>query len=329
MLHALARSLGRYDKNKDYSGVTTNEKAKHTREQKMYDKKKLIILRAALIVIGAVVVGTAVWQYFTYYPDIMRREIEIVVIVVSSAVGAALMGLSAKPFYRLGVGIATQFQGVIARVGVKGVAAVIAGLVTGGMLGYLFDVIIRHGIEIVAVRVLLDILVAAALAALCCYGFTLWLAADGRQEPSAPSPRGYMLTASCFFDDGVYAAASALINATVSDGAVKALWKFGENGDALERLKKVMESGLVGTVSCPDDAFDTLEKYIAHETETAKQKRLKTVGAENEFGNSYEVPITLFARFTQDEIAKFCHSTADERFSQDDVDGGGQIIIDK
>lgn len=296
----------------------------------MYDKKKLIILRAALIIVGAVVAGTAVWQYFNYYPDIMRREIEIVVIVVSSAVGAVIMGLSAKPFYRLGVGIATQFQGVIARVGVKGVAAVIAGLVAGGMLGYLFDVIVRHGIEIVAVRVLLDILVAAALAALCCYGFTVWLVSDGRQEQSAPAPRGYLLTASCFFDDGVYAAASALINATVSDGAVKALWKFGENGDALERLKKVMESGLVSTVSCPDDAFDTLEKYLAHEAETAKQKRLKTVGGDNEFGGSHDVPVTLFVRLKKDEIALFGRSGADEDGSRGGDDGAfGQIIIDK
>ena len=70
-----------------------------------YDKKKLIILRAVLIVIGGAVGATAVWQYFVYFPDVMRSEFKAVFTVVSGVVLAAILGLSAKPFYRLGSGI--------------------------------------------------------------------------------------------------------------------------------------------------------------------------------------------------------------------------------
>ncbi len=265
----------------------------------MYDKRKLIILRAALIIVGAVIAGTAIWQYFVYYPDILRREYRIVVTVVSSAVGAAILGLSAKPFYRLGAGIASQFKGLIARVGAKGVAGVCAGLFTGGMLGYLFDVIIRRGIEIIAVRVLLDMLVAAVLAALCCYGFTVWLTRDGAQDEeigSAGEKRGYLLTASCFFDDRAYTAAKVLMNVKVSDGALRALWKYGDDYAALNRLKVIIDGGKVTCVKCPDEALDTSEGYIEYEKKLAESHRWYTVGTDNKLGGAFDIPLAAFTQ---------------------------------
>lgn len=297
----------------------------------MYDKKKLIIIRAALIAVGAVLAGIGVWQYFTYYPDVLKKELQIVAIIISSAVVATLLGLSAKPFYRLIAGIVEQFRAVVAQVGGKGIIAVMAGLFAGGMIGFLFDVIVRNGIQIIAVRVLADLLVAVIAAGLCGYGFTQWVS-DAPKEQSH-SPRGYLLTASCFFDDRVFTVAHTLINAKVSDGAVKALWKFS-GGEALDRLKKVTESGKVSVIKCPDDAFDSLEKYVEYEIDTAKKYRLMTVASNNAFGSGGDVLLDAFAAPSPEIIALFENkSSAESAEMQTSASGGngddGKIIIDK
>lgn len=244
----------------------------------MYDKKKLIILRAALIVIGGVLGGTAMWQYFEYYPDVMRREFAVGVIVVSSAVLAAILGLSAKPFYRLFSSVASTFKGLVKDLGAKGVTAVVAGAVTAGMLGFLFDFLVRDVIEIIAVRVLADIILTFVLAALIGYGFVKWLAADDEDDSAArceSHKRGYLLTASCFFDDRVFTAAHVLINAKVTETAFRALWKYG-GGEALERLRIVVESGAAQIIKGESQFADPTE-YTRAETDTASARKLVAV----------------------------------------------------
>jgi len=248
-----------------------------------YDKKKLIILRAVLIVFGACVGCCAMWQYFECYPGIMRDEFEIPVIAVTGTAFAAILGLSAKPFYRLGASIAYQFIGLTSRLGGAGAAAVISGLATAGMFGYLFDFAIRGVIGILAVRVLLDGLVIAALAALCCYGFIKWMAsADGENEDGASSlPRvGYLLTASCFSDDRVISAVDVLIGAKISSSVFKAVWQYGDDA-AAERLKTVAERADVKIVKC-GRSFETPEEYVSLETETAAMRRLIPVSLKSD-----------------------------------------------
>lgn len=243
----------------------------------MYDRKKLIVLRAALIAIGGIVGGIAVWQYFAFYPDVMRRELQTVVIVVSAAATALLLGLSAKPFYRLGEGIGAQFSGIASKLGVKGVTAVVAGLFAAGAGAFLFDVIIRDVIELLAVRFLSDVLVFAVFAALCCYGFTEWIAVSDGEPERQSRYVGYLLTASCFFDERVFAAAEVLQNVKVCDDALSALWKFGDDPKALERLKILDCSDAVGHVRRGGREFESARDYALYETKTAAIKRLRPV----------------------------------------------------
>lgn len=249
----------------------------------MYDKKKLIIIRAVLIAIGAVVGSTAMWQYFVYYPDVVRRELSIVVIVVSGAVFALLLGLSAKPIYRLGAAIVSAFSGVRYSLGARGIVAVISGLVSAGLVGFLFDVIIRRYLDIIAVRALADALVVVMFASLCCYGFIKWLTADEEVSSGATVGmpcRGYLLTASCFFDDRVFAAADFLCAVKITTATFKAVWKFGDDG-ALFRLKAVSESGEVETVKSATD-FDDADEYTAVERKTADDKLLVPIQAKSD-----------------------------------------------
>lgn len=252
----------------------------------MYDRKKLTVLRAVLIAVGGALGGTALWQYFVYYPDVMRREIQIVVIVVSAIAAAALFGVSAKAFYRFGASIAALYAARFAALGVRGGVAVGAGLFTAGMLAYLFDVALGDYLGILPVRVLADILVALGVAALCCYGFSKWLTAEeGESEKAANAamPRGYLLTASCFFDDRVYVAAESLLNVKVSENAAKALWKSCEKVDAaaLERLRAVTADGRVEVIKSNAE-FESAEEYCRVEGELAARKRLKVIEADSQ-----------------------------------------------
>ncbi len=247
----------------------------------MYDKKKLIILRAVLIAVGLAVGGTAMWQYFAYYPDAMRRELQIVVIVVTSVLFGGILGLSAKPFYRLGASIGTQFQKIVKDLGLKGVTATLCGIAAAVAFGLLFDFLMSLIIDILAVRVLLDVLVVALVAALCCYGFVRWITVDGSDAPTKRETPygGYLLTASCFYDDRVYVAADFLTGVKVTQNVFKALWKYGD-GAALERLKILSESGALDILRCGTQ-FDDVDGYSAAEADAAASRRLKPLKASN------------------------------------------------
>lgn len=249
-------------------------------DQYEYDRKKLIILRAVLIAIGGAVGGLALWQYFAYFPDFMRREFQIVIIVVTAAVVAAILGLSAKPFYRLGASISELVSNAVARLGGRGVAAVVLGLVGAGALVFLFDVMIRV-IGIWAVRLLLDVLVYVVFAAIGCYGFTKWLSVTDSDDALPPADNGYLLTVDCFSDERVTIAADVLINVRVCESAYKALCLFGGDSDAAERLDSLVKSGAVGIVKCNKD-FSNKAEYAEIERNIARGKRLRTVGVGEE-----------------------------------------------
>lgn len=251
-----------------------------TNEQQHYDRKKLIILRAALIAIGAALGGTALWQYFAYYPDVVKREFRIVITVVSSAVLALILGLSAKPFYRLGASVADSVRALLSELGAKGVAAVVLGLIAAGAAAYLTDVIIRDFLDIWAVRLLADVLVYLLFAALGCYGFTRWLVAEEDEAVPPPPDAGYLLAADCFGDDRVLTAADALINVKVREGAYKATCLFGDS-DAVKRLDSVVRSGSAKVLRFGKDFADRAE-FVALEKRLAQSKRLKYVSTESD-----------------------------------------------
>lgn len=270
-----------------------------------YDKKKLIILRAALIVVGGVIGGTAMWQYFEYYPDVMRREFAVVVIVVSAVVLAAILGLSAKPFYRLFSSVAFTFKSLVKELGAKGVTAVVAGVVTAGMLGFLFDFLVRDVIEIIAVRIIADLIVSVILASVISYGFVKWLAYDDpeeRAETRRDAHKGYLLTASCFFDDRVFSAVDVLINVKVSESTFRALWKFG-SGKELDRLKLVTDSGAADIVG-GETRFDTADEYVQAEVDLAASRKLVAVAAENTVFPLPQNAVCLGAFTLPDETVK-------------------------
>lgn len=279
------------------------------------------------------------WQYFVFYPDTMRREFQIVIIVFSAIALAAVMGLSAKPFYKLGASVDEQFTRLASDLGAKGVVAVVSGLVTGGMLTFLFDFLIRGGVTIIAVRVLLDVLVFSALAALFGAAFVKWIARDDGEEKIEADSRGYLLTASAFFDERVFVAASTLINVKVSSAAFKALWKYGDPA-ALERLKLIVDCGSIGIVKQSED-FDSADDYAKRESELASGRRLVPVFFACD---AFTAPVggtalDVFASPRGDVRGAFIkkptsavESDAKEIMSEPATDAGepnGEIIIDK
>lgn len=302
-------------------------------EKNMYDKKKLIILRIILVAVGGIIAGTALWQFFVYYPNAMRREFKISVAVVSAVVLAAIFGLSSKPVYRVGARLSGEIVKIGDGLGAKGTVAVVAGLLTAGMVGYLFDVIIREALTVWATRILSDVLVAMIFAALCCWAFTKWIAAPDEFEAARkPMPCvGYLLSASCFFDERVFAAADLLCNVKVSDSVLKALWKFDCGAEALERLKILMDSGAVGEIRCGED-FDTVEDYARAEAALASARRLKIVELDGRgFPETGAAKLDMFAVQDGKLREKFSARVRSENSVADPVeqsDGGGDAYSD-
>lgn len=243
-----------------------------------YDKRKLIILRAVLIVIGASVGCLALWQYFVYYPDVVSHEYRIVITIVSSVLVALMSVLSAKPFYRLGASIGLAIAAANGKVGGKGIAASVLGFIAAGVLVVVFDVVFGRMIEIWAVRLLVDILTYIVCTAGCCYGFIGWVNASPKAEKSALPAVGYLLAAECFTDSRVVAAVNTFINVKVLDCAYKALCLFGGDkaAEAVKLLDEFIESGAVGVIKTNAEFSDDGE-YKLIERSVSETKRLRLV----------------------------------------------------
>ncbi|MCH5154206.1 MAG: hypothetical protein J1F71_03235 [Clostridiales bacterium] len=287
-----------------------------------YDKIKLIILRAALVLVGAGMGFLALWQYFTFYPNVVRHEFQIVISVVSSALIALIFGLSAKAVYRLICSIADATLRLKERVGARGIVAAVLGLVAAGVPVMVFDVIIRRYVDIWAVRLLTDILMYILSAAGCCVGFTKWLNmggadkaekaknadnADGAEKTYRPLPAvGYLLSAECFADERVITAVNTLINVKVCDGAYKALCLYHEGGsDAARLMDALIKSGKLSVIAGKD--FDGAEGYELMEKQLANNKRLRLIS------RSGEMSLSAFTQPTAEMKNALSHANERER----------------
>lgn len=299
-----------------------------------YDKKKLIILRFALILIGAGMGYLALWQYFLYYPNVVRHEFQIVIAVVSSALIALILGLSAKAFYRLFSSVGESLRDFGGRVGARGIVAVALGFSVAVALTVGFDFGIRYVIEIWAVRLLADVLACIVFAALCCYGFTKWLNA-AKTKHNTPQPVGYLIAAECFTDERVISAAHSLINAKVCDGAFKALCLYGnERGiKAAKLMDELIKCGKLDAVRTVKP-FDDVASYTEVEKSIAFSNRLRLV--EKSGVTDGALALDIFAPPTA-ELKNALKEQAEKRESVSNEIGNssthevvnGQIIIDK
>lgn len=305
-----------------------------------YDKVKLIILRAALVLIGAGLGFLALWQYFTFYPDVIRREYQIVITVVSAALIALTFGLSAKAVYSLIASVAVAVSGIKDRMGVRGIVAVLLGFFVAGGIVVGFDFLIKLAVNIWAVRLLADILVFILFAAALCVGFTKWMTAPkGAKPQKADAPAvGYLIAAECFADERVLTAVHTLINVKVIDGAYKALCLYGgEDGYRGARvMDTLVKSGALSVINT-DKPFDDGKAYEQLEKQIAASKRLKRISLA---GDEKELALDLFSAPSADIVNAFTALREDKTAERENDtktlsvggasdDVNGQIIIDK
>lgn len=305
-----------------------------------YDKVKLIILRAALVLLGAGLGFLALWQYFMFYPHVVKREYQIVITVVSAALIALMFGLSAKAVYRLISSVATAVGGLKDKVGARGIIAVALGFIVAGGIVVGFDFLIKLAVDIWAVRLLADILAFILCAAGLCVGFTKWMTAPKGEKPQksdAPAV-GYLMSAECFADERVLTAVHTLINVKVCDGAYKALCLYGgDNGANGARLMDTLiKSGGISVINT-NKPFDDGKAYGELEKQVAASKRLKRISLD---GGEKELALALFAPPSADITDAFAALREKDETERDDVpktlsahaasdDVNGQIIIDK
>lgn len=305
-----------------------------------YDKVKLIILRAALVLIGAGLGFLALWQYFLFYPHVVKREYQIVITVVSAALVALMFGLSAKAVYRLISSVAIAVGGLKDRMGKRGIIAIALGFVVAGGIVVGFDFSIKLVVDIWAVRLLADILVFIIFAAGCCVGFTKWMTSpkSGKPQKTDAPAVGYLVAAECFSDERVLTAVHTLINVKVIDGAYKALCLYGgdDGADAARLMDVLVKNGAV-TVLNTGKQFDDGKAYEQLERQIAASKRLKRISLD---GGEKELSLSLFALPSAEIAHAVTALHADNAAEQESAlksllddapadDVNGQIIIDK
>lgn len=305
-----------------------------------YDKVKLIILRAALVLTGAGLGFLALWQYFTFYPNVVKREYQIVITVVSSALIALMFGLSAKALYRLISSVAVALGGIKDRMGRRGIIAVLLGFIVAGGIVVGFDFLIKLAVNIWAVRLLADILAFILFAASLCVGFTKWMTSPKGEKPQkADAPAvGYLVAAECFTDERVLTAVHTLINVKVCDGAYKVLCLYGgESGaDGARVMDTLIKSGAISVLNV-NKPFDDGKAYGELEKQVAASKRLKRISL---LGGDNELPLNLFSPPSADIVDAFTALRDGNAAERDDAsktlsvgaasdDVNGQIIIDK
>ncbi len=305
-----------------------------------YDKVKLIILRAALVLIGAGLGFLALWQYFSFYPNVVKREYQIVITVVSTALIALVFGLSAKAVYRLISSVASAVGGLKDRVGTRGIIAVLLGLLVAGGIVVGFDFLIKRFVDIWAVRLLADILAFILCSAGCCVGFTKWMTSPKTpktQKPDAPAV-GYLMSAECFSDERVLTAVHTLINVKVVGAAYKALCLYGgEDGYRGARvMDTLVKSGAISVLNT-NKPFDDGKAYEQLEKQVAATKRLKRISLA---GGEKGLSLDLFAPPSADIADAFTALRAKDETERENAqkslptdasadDVNGQIIIDK
>lgn len=305
-----------------------------------YDKVKLIILRAVLILIGAGLGFLALWQYFLFYPSVVKREYQIVITVVTAALVALMFGLSAKAVYRLISSVATAVGGLKERVGARGIIAVALGFAVAGGIVVGFDFLIKLAVNIWAVRLLADILAFILCAAGLCVGFTKWMTSPKGEKPQkADAPAvGYLMAAECFTDERVLTAVHTLINVKVIDGAYKALCLYGgdKGADGARVMDKLIKSDAISVINT-GKPFDDGKAYEQLEKQVAASKRLKRISLD---GEEKELALGLFSAPSADIVDAFTALHDDTAAECDDTqktlsvgapsdDVNGQIIIDK
>lgn len=288
-----------------------------------YDRRKLIILRAALIPIGGAVGYLAISQYFVYFPDIVRREYQIVISVVCTLLTALLFFLSAKPIYSLASSVKSSLLSLGESVGARGIAALSLAAVCAVGFSVLFDWLIKRALDIWAVRLVADISVCLFFVLLFSYAFTKLF--SGKRPRRAVRPCGYLIKAECFTDPRVVTAAMTLINCKVCDGAYTALCRMGgdEGKAALARLDGLVRLGKITVVPLGNEFSDD-DVYSKKEVDFALNKKLLTVSAGGE-------GITLVS-FTQPDTAMLEKLSSAQKIDGQNEDGdqiNGQIIIDK
>lgn len=305
-----------------------------------YDKVKLIILRAALVLIGAGIGFLALWQYFLFYPHIVRREYQIVITVVSTALVALMFGLSAKALYRLVASVAVAVRGLKDNLGVRGIIAVGLGFLVAVGLTVAFDVLIKRVVDIWAVRLIADILAFILFAAALCVGFTKWMnAPKGNKSEKADAPAvGYLISAECFSDERVLTAVYTLINVKVCDGAYKALCLYGgdKGAEAARLMDLLVKKGVVSVLNT-GKTFDDGRAYEQLEKQVAASKRLKRISFD---ADEKELPLALFSPPSADIVQAVTAFHADDGAERENAEQSltdaapeqhvnGQIIIDK
>lgn len=236
-----------------------------------FNKKVVLLLRILMFLLGVLLGYFIMRQLLPHYEEELKPILKLLFYSISALFLGGVLALSAKPIMYLSIKIGHFFKKIFANVQPSAIAGGIIGLMIGIMMGYLMEIFLALVLPIIALRIVIDIFIAAIFTFLGALGVVRWLRESEETEVSV-FDAGYILTASALSSDKIvelvreWLAGDKVILESASEEILK-----GDNLLAKENYAILTEEKLLKTVksesSLEEYAFNKSLKIVALKAE--------------------------------------------------------------
>ena len=275
-----------------------------------YNRNVMAVLRAVLFLAGAVLGFFAMRQITLAYPKAEFEKYGYVYCAATGVVLGLVLMLSAGSVMWLASSLIDGVKSLLRGAKPSNIVCVLVCITLGVVLTWLFDFLVSFGLELVELRIILDVVfafVSVSLLSVAALKILPVQKAEARAEKcdSDEFKNGYVLTASALCCDGIDAFIEEwlLTPVTVLDCTVGELIGRGNAGEkALAAYRRLLNGGKTVTVSAAGKAELAATGKVSERDAVlsyARENSFRIVAATAcEFGADARVPVLGFLRLT-------------------------------
>ncbi len=277
-----------------------------------YNKNVLTVLRVVLFLAGAALGFFAMRQIGLAYPDSALEKYIYVYCAATGVVLGLVLMFSAGSVLWLGASLIDGIKSLLRGAKPSNIVCVLVCITLGVVLTWLFDFLVSLVLELIELRIILDVVfafVSISLLSVCAFKIIPAQKVNERHAKNALDDfkSGYVLTASALCCDGIdmFCGEWLIMPLTVLDCTVGELIGRGVAGEkALAAYRRLLDKGRVVTVSASNKTSER-EAIFAY----AREHRCRVIAATAcEFGDAEGVPVLGFT--TLCDIEDFSNARA-------------------
>lgn len=240
--------------------------------------KTVVLTRCVLTVLGFLAGSLAMWQITDAYPKLIPSgALSYLFYIAAGLVIGLLLALSAKLILHLAYSFGDAMKKAFGRAQRMDIAGVLLGVAIGVMIAYLCEALLSLVLDIISIRVVLDVIVGLAATYIACLACTRALKSDEIEaESEQPKSAGYLLSSSALGQERIVAVCGdwLLGGITVLGKTVNELIAKKDEA-ALENYRQLSESGRIKEVQTAGSLSEK-EELVRY----AQEKRLNIIAAD-------------------------------------------------